>query len=66
MSIDCFICSYLLYDLLRVPALDLRDMPHFPILLLPSELSTNGPIIGGLLLASFLVAAGSPLQAILL
>jgi hypothetical protein len=66
LSIHSFICCKLLNDLLRVPALDLGDMPDFPILLLPSELCANGPIIAGLLLASFLVAAGSPLLAILL
>lgn len=66
LSIDSFICSNLLNDLFRIPALDLGDMPDFPFLLLPSELGTNGPIISALLLASFLVAAGSPLLAILL
>jgi hypothetical protein len=66
LSIDSFICSNLFNDLLRISALDLGDMPDFPLLLLPSELGANGPIIGGLLLASFLVAAGSPLLSILL
>ena len=66
LSICCIICGNLLYDLLRVPALDLGDMPNFPFLLLPSELSANGPVIGALLLPALLVPAGSPLQPILL
>jgi len=41
LSIYRFICCNLLNDLLRVPALDLRDMPDFPLLLLPSELGAN-------------------------
>jgi hypothetical protein len=41
LSIHRFICSNLLNDLLRVPALDLGDMPDFPLLLLPSELGAN-------------------------
>jgi hypothetical protein len=66
LSICCIICGNLLNYLLRVPALDLGDMPNFPFLLLPSELSANGPVIGALLLPAFLVPAGSPLQPILL
>lgn len=66
LSIHCFICGNLLNDLLRIPALNLGDMPDFPFLMLPSELSANGPIIGALLLPAFLVPTGSPLQPILL
>ena len=41
LSIDSYICSNLLNDLLRIPTLDLGDMPDFPLLLLPSELGAN-------------------------
>ena len=41
LSIDGFICSNLLNDLLRIPALYLGNMPDFPLLLLPSELGAN-------------------------